>query len=121
MVAFVAVLLAGMVGLHLILDEGWIDALYRAIVTATLTGLDTPPTGPWAMMFSAVLLFAGVAIFLFIAGEIVIAIRRHEGSLDTTSSPDAVLEEGDIIVAAGSSDELEPLEELFAPRGEVLA
>ena len=75
-VTFVAVLLAGTVGFHLISDEGWIAALYRSIVTTTLTGLDTPPAGPWAMMFSAVLLFAGVAIFLFIAGAIVEVIAR---------------------------------------------
>ena len=76
MVAFVAVLLAGMVGFHLILDEGWIAALYRSIVTTTLTGLDTPPAGSWAKLFTAVLLFAGVAIFLFIAGAIVEVIAR---------------------------------------------
>ena len=75
-VTFAAVLLAGMVGFHLILDEGWIAALYRSIVTTTLTGLDTPPAGSWAKLFTGVLLFAGVAIFLFIAGAIVEVIAR---------------------------------------------
>jgi voltage-gated potassium channel len=51
-----------------------------------------------------------------VTGAIVIAIRCRDGSLDTTPSPDAVLEEGDILVAAGSTDELEKLEEMFAPR-----
>jgi voltage-gated potassium channel len=73
---FVVVLLVGMVGFHLILGEGLVAALYRAIVTTTLTGLDTPPQGNAAMVFSAVLLFAGVAIFLFIAGAIVEVIAR---------------------------------------------
>ena len=76
MAIFAVVLLAGMVGFHLILDEGWIAALYRSIVTTTLTGLDTPPAGSLAKLFSAALLFAGVAIFLFIAGAIVEVIAR---------------------------------------------
>ncbi len=75
-VTFVAVLVVGTVGFHLILDEGWVAALYRSIVTTTLTGLDTPPVGTAAMLFSAALLFAGVAIFLFIAGAIVEVIAR---------------------------------------------
>lgn len=75
-VIFVGVLLAGMVGFHLMLDEGWIASFYRSIVTTTLTGLDTPPAGSWAKLFSAVLLFSGVAIFLFIAGAIVEIITR---------------------------------------------
>lgn len=76
MALFVAVLLGGMVGFHYLLDEGWIAAFYRSIVTTTLTGLDTPPATSAAMMFSAFLLFAGVAIFLFIAGAIVEVIAR---------------------------------------------
>lgn len=75
-VTFVAVVLAGMIGFHLILDEGWIAALYRSIVTTTLTGLDTSPAGSWGKLFSIVVLFAGVAIFLFIAGAIVEIIAR---------------------------------------------
>jgi voltage-gated potassium channel len=73
---FAAVLLVGTIGFHLILDDGWVAALYRSIVTTTLTGLDTPPAGSWAKLFTAALLFAGVAIFLFIAGAIVEVIAR---------------------------------------------
>lgn len=76
MATFVAVLLGGMVGFHFILDEGWIAAFYRSVVTTTLTGLDSPPAGTTAKLFSTVLLFAGVAIFLFIAGAIVEVIAR---------------------------------------------
>lgn len=73
---FLLVLFWGMVGFHFILGEGWVEALYRSVVTTTLTGLDTKPEGPGAELFSIFLLFAGVAIFLFIAGAIVEVIAR---------------------------------------------
>lgn len=76
MAVFFAVQVAGMVGFHFILDEGWVAALYRSVVTSTLTGLDSPPQGKAAELFSIALLFAGVAIFLFIAGAIVEVIAR---------------------------------------------
>ncbi|MGL6279048.1 MAG: hypothetical protein ACRC50_05780, partial [Gaiella sp.] len=41
--AFVVVLAIGTVGFHLLIGEGWVAAFYRAVVTTTLTGLDTPP------------------------------------------------------------------------------
>ena len=49
-------------------------------------------------------------------GAVIVALRKQDGTFDTTPDPDAVLEEGDVIIAAGSSDELRRLEELFAPR-----
>ena len=70
-IAFVVVLVVGTVGFHSLLDEGWVASLYRTTVTVTLTGLDDRPEGADAQLFSIVLLFAGVAIFLYVAGVIV--------------------------------------------------
>ena len=49
-------------------------------------------------------------------GAVIVALRKQDGTFDTTPDPDAVLEHGDVMIAAGSSDELRRLEELFAPR-----
>ena len=49
-------------------------------------------------------------------GAVIVALRKKDGTFDTTPDPDAVLEDGDVMIAAGSSDELRKLEELFAPR-----
>jgi voltage-gated potassium channel len=49
-------------------------------------------------------------------GAVIVALRRKDGTFDTTPDPDEVLETGDVMIAAGSSDELRRLEELFAPR-----
>lgn len=74
--AFALVLVIGTVGFHLIMDEGWVAAFYRAVVTTTLTGLDTPPPTAAGKLFSVVLLLAGVVIFLYIAGAVVELITR---------------------------------------------
>jgi K+/H+ antiporter YhaU regulatory subunit KhtT len=47
---------------------------------------------------------------------VIVALRKQDGTFDTTPDPDAVLDEEDVMIAAGSSDELRKLEELFAPR-----
>jgi voltage-gated potassium channel len=49
-------------------------------------------------------------------GAVIVALRKRDGFFDTTPSPDTVLEVGDVMIAAGSADELRALEELFAPR-----
>ena len=49
-------------------------------------------------------------------GAVIVALRKLDGTFDTTPSPDAALEVGDVMIAAGSADELRALEELFAPR-----
>ena len=74
--AFALVLLVGTIVFHYALDENWIDALYRSVVTVTLTGLASPPGGHWAEIFTMLLLFSGVAIFLYVAGTIVELIAR---------------------------------------------
>ena len=49
-------------------------------------------------------------------GAIVIALRRHDGTFDTTPEPDTRLAVGDILIGVGSPDELARLEDLFASR-----
>jgi K+/H+ antiporter YhaU regulatory subunit KhtT len=46
----------------------------------------------------------------------IVALRKADGTFDTTPTPDAVLDIGDVMIAAGTPDELRRLEELFAPR-----
>ena len=75
-VAFIGVLAIGTVGFHAVTNEGWIASTYRAVVTTTLTGLDSKPAGAGAKLFTIGLLLAGVAIFLYIAGAIVELIAR---------------------------------------------
>src|SRR5438876_10707717 len=65
-----------MVGYHAILGEGWVDSLYRAVVTVSLTGLDSKPRGAGAEIFTIGLLVAGVTIFLYVSGAIVELIAR---------------------------------------------
>jgi voltage-gated potassium channel len=74
--AFACVLAIGTTAFQAMLGEGWTSSFYRAVVTTTLTGLDTKPGGADAEIFTIVLLLAGVAIFLYIAGSIADVIAR---------------------------------------------
>jgi voltage-gated potassium channel len=49
-------------------------------------------------------------------GALIVALRKRDGSFDTTPRPDALLEVGDVLIAAGTEDELRALEDVFAPR-----
>ena len=49
-------------------------------------------------------------------GALIVALRKPDGTFDTTPDPDAVLAEGDVMIAMGTEPELQALEELFAPR-----
>ena len=51
-----------------------------------------------------------------VTGTMIVALRKRDGSFDTTPTPDATLDVGDVMIAAGTPDELRRLEELFAPR-----
>jgi len=73
---FAAVLAVGTVGFQILLGEGWVDSFYRAVVSTTLTGLDSAPDTDAGKIFTVVLLFAGVAVFFYIAGVVVDAITR---------------------------------------------
>src|SRR5436309_4135012 len=74
--ALVVVLVGAMVGFHHLLGEGWVESLYRGVVTISLTGIDTKPAGTGAQLFTILILLAGVAIFAYIAGAIVEMIAR---------------------------------------------
>jgi voltage-gated potassium channel len=49
-------------------------------------------------------------------GALVVALRKPDGSFDTTPSPDASLDPGNVMIAVGTAAELQALEELFKPR-----
>jgi voltage-gated potassium channel len=49
-------------------------------------------------------------------GALVIALRKRDGTFDTTPNPDAVLDDGDVMICVGTPSELSLLEELFAPQ-----
>jgi len=49
-------------------------------------------------------------------GALIIAVRRRDGTFETTPSPDTALGTGDILIAVGTQDELHLLEEMFHPR-----
>ena len=49
-------------------------------------------------------------------GAIVVALRKPDGSFDTTPEPDTPLAVGDVLIGVGSPDEIRALEDLFAPR-----
>ena len=48
-------------------------------------------------------------------GAIIVALRKRDGTFDTTPLPTAMLDPGDVMIAAGTPEELLQLEELFAP------
>jgi len=52
-------------------------------------------------------------------GALVIALRKPDGSFDTTPEPDTPIEVGDVLITVGSPDEIRRLEEMFAPGGPV--
>jgi voltage-gated potassium channel len=74
--AVVAVLGVGTVGFRVILDEPWLQAFYRAVVSASLTGLDTVPRNDAARLFTIVLVLAGISIFAYLGSLVVEAIAR---------------------------------------------
>jgi voltage-gated potassium channel len=53
-------------------------------------------------------------------GAIIVALRKKDGSFDTTPEPEVRIEPGDVLVAVGTAEELRRLEDLFAP-GEAVA
>lgn len=71
-----AALAGGTAGFRYLADEAWGDAFYRAVITASLFGLDSRPEGRGAEALTLTLVFAGVAIFGYIGALIVEAITR---------------------------------------------
>lgn len=52
-------------------------------------------------------------------GALIVALRKRDGTFDTTPTPEAVLDVGDVLIAAGTEEELRALEGIFAPQGAV--
>jgi voltage-gated potassium channel len=68
--SIVVVFTGGTFGFMAPLDESWHEALYRTIVTASLTGLDTTPHGLAAEFLTIAIVISGVAIFGYFAAQI---------------------------------------------------
>jgi voltage-gated potassium channel len=68
------VLAAGTVGFRQILHESWLQSFYRAVVTASLTGLDSVPRTDSARLLSMAMIVCGITIFGYVAAAIVEAI-----------------------------------------------
>lgn len=69
--ASVVTIVGGTVGFRIVLDESWLQSLYRSVVTATLTGLDTVPSNDSARLLSIVLVLAGLTIIAY-AGAVIV-------------------------------------------------
>src|SRR4051794_16894575 len=69
-------LVLGTLGFQHMLGEGWMDSFYRSMVTVTLTGIDTKPSGAGAELLTIGLMLVGVAIFAYIASTLVELIAR---------------------------------------------
>jgi voltage-gated potassium channel len=52
-------------------------------------------------------------------GAIIVALRKPDGTFDTTPEPDVRIEAGDVLIGVGSPDEIRRLEDLFATGGAV--
>jgi voltage-gated potassium channel len=49
-------------------------------------------------------------------GASIVAVRRDDGTFDTSPTPETTLDEGDVLVGVGTADQIRALEDLFAPR-----
>jgi len=52
-------------------------------------------------------------------GAVIVALRKPDGTFDTTPDPDIRFEIGDVLIAMGTEPELRALEDLFGPRAGV--
>ncbi|HVH51269.1 MAG TPA: potassium channel family protein, partial [Gaiellaceae bacterium] len=64
---------AGTIGFHSVLHESWFQSLYRAVITSTLTGLDTVPSSDGARALSIVMVLAGLTIIAY-AGAVIVEV-----------------------------------------------
>lgn len=76
LVALAVVLVLGTIAFRWSLDEGWLQAFYRSIVTSGLVGLDTVPGNNSARIISILMVIAGVTIFAFVASTVAEGIAR---------------------------------------------
>jgi len=80
LVAVAVVFGGGTIGFHAILDEPWHAAFYRAVITATLTGLDSQPRGMGAEFLTIAMALSGVAIFGYLVAQAIEAIAQEVAS-----------------------------------------
>jgi voltage-gated potassium channel len=76
LVAVAVLFTGGTLGFMALLHEAWHEALYRTIVTASLTGLDSTPRGLWAELLTIGVVLAGVAIFGYFAAQLFDAVAH---------------------------------------------
>jgi len=69
--AFFLALLAGTAAFAVFLDESPLQAFYRSTITVSLTGIDTKPQGTGGILTTILLVFAGMAIYGYLASAIV--------------------------------------------------
>src|ERR671939_1036165 len=72
----VIVLVVGTLGFHAALKESWLQSFYRAVVSSSLTGLDTVPPNDSARILTIFLVLSGISIFAYIGSLVVEAIAR---------------------------------------------
>jgi voltage-gated potassium channel len=70
----VVTLIFGTIGFHHYLGEAWLQAFYRSIVTASLTGLDTVPRNDGARIVTIVVVLSGLVLIGYVGAAIVEAI-----------------------------------------------
>ena len=73
-VAAAALLALGTIGFHFIIHESWLNSFYRTVVTSTLNGLDSPPSGALGRIWTIVVVLGGVTIFAYVGAAVVEAI-----------------------------------------------
>jgi voltage-gated potassium channel len=142
---FAGALGAGTVGFWFALEESFVDSFYRATVTISLSGIDTKLQGVDGRLATILLIFAGMAIYGYLASAIVeliahgvltgtIAERRRRRTIEQLRDHYIICGFGrvgqrilDIVSTHGGPDmrfeeievrsqKLLALEELFAPR-----
>src|SRR5207248_11379883 len=74
--AMAAVIASGTIAFHESLNESWVQAFYRAVVTASLAGLATVPRTDSARAVSIVMVLAGLTIFAYVASILVEGIAQ---------------------------------------------
>jgi voltage-gated potassium channel len=73
-VAVLTALGLGTVGFRYSLDEPWLQAFYRAVITASLTGLDTVPRNDTSRLLSIGMVLVGLTVFAYVGAVIVESI-----------------------------------------------
>ena len=81
--AFFVAIAGGAIAFMLVLDEAAHEAIYRAVVTISLTGIDTVPRGIGGEIATVVLILSGMVIYGYLATVLVevIALGVLTGAL----------------------------------------